>query len=155
VTDAAPQLYLEDLVVGEVERFGRCVVEREEVIAFALRYDPQPYHVDDAAAAANPMFGRISASAVHTFAMTSRMLAERAAFTGFRPSAGLGMKEMRNLKPVYPGDVLTVETEITEARRSRSQPGRGVVTQAVRVYNQDGDKVMEFNGAMLFPARGP
>lgn len=150
---AAPTLFFEDLQVGQVDRFGAYRVTRDEVIEIASRFDPQPFHIDEEAAAANPIFGGLSASAIHTLAMTSRMQADRATVTGFRPHAGLGMQDMQTLHPVYPGDTLSVAVEITELRVSRSRPDCGIVTSAITTLNQQGTAVMRFRAVFLFKRR--
>jgi acyl dehydratase len=108
-------IYFEDLEVGSTASFGRYEVTREEVLEFARKYDPQPFHLSDEAAA-QTHFGRISASGWHTCAMTMAMLVGNLTE---RRQAGLGspgLDELRWLRPVYPGDVLRVETELLEKR---------------------------------------
>lgn len=134
-------LYFEDLVVGTVHRFGAYEVTREEVIAFASRYDPQPFHLSDDAAAATH-FGRLSASGWHTCAMTMSMIV---ADMHGREQASLGspgLDELRWLTPVYPGDTLRCETEITEKRRSESRPEMGIFKSRMTVFNQHDVPVM-------------
>lgn len=128
--------YFEDLVVGSKASFGRYEVTRDEVIDFAGKYDPQPFHLSDEAAA-KTHFGRISASGWHTCAMVMRMLVDN--LTEHR-QAGLGspgLHELRWLKPVYPGDVLRVESELLEKTRSRSRPEMGSFKSSIAVFNQD------------------
>lgn len=145
--------YFEDLQVGTQSAFGRYEVTREEVIEFAGKYDPQPFHLDDAAAAATH-FGRLSASGWHTCAMVMRMLVDN--LTHHR-QAGLGspgLDELRWLRPVYPGDVLRVETELLSKQQSRSRPEMGSFQSAVRVYNQDDVQVMGMKSIGLIRVRG-
>lgn len=133
--------YFEDYEVGHRSSFGRYEVTRDEVLEFAAKYDPQPFHLDDEAAA-QTHFGRLSASGWHTCAMTMRMLVDNITQ---EKSAGLGspgLDELRWLKPVYPGDTLRVEAEIVELRPSRSRPEMGSTHNRVTVFNQDGDRVM-------------
>ena len=135
--------YFEDIELGVVRRFGRYEVTREEVTAFAAKYDPQPFHLDDAAAAATH-FGRLSASGWHTCAMTMAMLV---AHLKANRQAGLGspgIDELRWLKPVYPGDRLRCESEVLEKRRSASRPEMGIFKSRMAVYNQDDVVVMTF-----------
>jgi acyl dehydratase len=144
--------YWEDMKVGDKSRFGAYRVTREEVIRFATAYDPQPFHLDDAAAATTH-FGRLAASGWHTCAMTMAMLVE-----GGRedPHAGLGspgVDELRWLKPVYPGDTLSVETEIVELRPSNSKPQLGSFRSNVTVYNQDEEPVMRMISIVLVARR--
>jgi len=146
--------YFEDLEPGAVQRFGSYVVAREEVIDFASKYDPQPFHLDDDAAA-RTHFGRLSASGWHTCAMTMAMLV---ANLKERKQAGLGspgLDEIRWLTPVFPGDTLSVETEIVDKKRSGSRPEMGSFRSNVRVFNQDGVVVMTMKSIGLIRVREP
>ena len=142
----------EDFTVGQKERFGSYLVTREEVIDFASRFDPQPFHLDDAAAAANPIFGRLSASGVHTTAMMTRMMVDY-----WRPRGGAGMggagMDISFVKPVYPGDTLSCEIETLEAVPSRSRPDRGMILSKVTVLNQHGEVVLTMTGRNVQPRR--
>ena len=146
--------FYEDLVVGETHRFGAYAVTREEVIAFASKYDPQPFHLDDAAAA-ETHFGRLSASGWHTCAMTMSMLVDRHKHNDHQGLGSPGIDELRWLRPVYPGDTLSVETEVLDKRRSATKPDRGIFRTATRVYNQDGVQVMSMNSRALVRTRDP
>jgi acyl dehydratase len=129
-------VYFEDLDVGSSAAFGRYEVTREEVIDFASKYDPQPFHLSDEAAA-QTHFGRISASGWHTCAMVMRMLVDNITE---RKQAGLGspgLDELRWLRPVYPGDTLRVETTLIDKTPSRSRPEMGSFRSEVKVFNQD------------------
>ncbi len=133
--------YFEDLAVGSVARFGGYEVKRDEVIAFATAYDPQPFHLSDDAAA-QTHFGRLSASGWHTCAMVMAMLVDN---LKKHRQAGLGspgVDELRWLKPVYPGDTLRVETEVLEKRVSQSRPEMGLYKSRITVFNQDDVAVM-------------
>jgi acyl dehydratase len=146
--------YFEDLVVGSKASFGRYEVTREEVIEYASKYDPQPFHLDDEAAA-KTHFGRISASGWHTCAMTMAMLVQN---LKDHKQAGLGspgLDELRWLKPVYPGDVLRVESELLGKTRSRSRPEMGSFKSIISVFNQDDVKVMTFRSIGLIAVREP
>ncbi len=145
--------YLEDFHVGQVERFGSYAVTREEVLDFARRYDPQPFHLDDAAAASNPIFGRLSASGWHTGAMTMRMLVDHNRSMDRQTLGSPGIDEIRWLKPVYPGDTLRVESEVIEVRASRSKPGMGIVKARMTVLNQHDETVMTQVAANFQPVR--
>lgn len=145
--------YFEDIEVGRTARFGRYEVTREEVLAFASKYDPQPFHLSDEAAA-ETHFGRLSASGWHTCAMTMAMVVEN--MTNHR-QAGLGspgIDELRWRKPVYPGDTLRCETEVLEKTRSRSRPEMGSFRSAMRVFNQHDELVMSFTSIGLIRVRG-
>ena len=135
--------YFEDLEPGTVQRFGRYEVTREEVLEFAGKYDPQSFHLDDEAAA-RTHFGRIAASGWHTAAMAMRMSVDHWAKTGHAGLGSPGLDELRWLRPVYPGDVLSLETELLSKRESRSLPEMGLIRTENRVFNQDGIMVMRF-----------
>lgn len=144
--------YLEDLAVGQKASFGRYEVTREEVIEFARKYDAQPFHLSDEAAA-RTHFGRLAASGWHSCAMTMAMLVEN---MGPDPQAGLGapgVDELRWLKPVYPGDRLRVETEIVAVTPSRSKPDIGSFRSNVTVFNQDDAAVLRFTSIVLIRRR--
>jgi len=135
--------YFEDLEVGSKASFGAYEVTREEVVAFAEKYDPQPFHLSDEAAA-QTFFGRLSASGWHTAAMTMRMTVDY--FREHR-QAGLGspgIDELKWLRPVYPGDTLRCETEMLEKRLSASRPGMGITKVRTTVFNQHDQPVMTF-----------
>jgi acyl dehydratase len=145
--------YWEDFEVGRVREFGRYEVTREAVIEFAGRYDPQPFHLDDAAAARS-LFGRLAASGWHTAAMAMRMMCD-----GYLlESASLGSPGIEKLAwpaPVYPGDVLTMRNTVLDARPLASRPEVGVVTSRNEVLNQHGQVVMRMEGAGFFRRREP
>ncbi|WP_326525892.1 MaoC family dehydratase [Sphingomonas sp.] len=146
--------YWEDIRVGDRAAFGRYEVTRDEVIEFARKYDPQPFHLSDEAAAATH-FKRLAASGWHTAAMTMAMnVAHWQTETG--GSAGLGaagIDELRWLKPVYPDDILRCETEVEEVRASNSRPDIGSVRSRMTVFNQDDVPVMSFVGIGLYRRR--
>ena len=131
----------EDFEVGKVREFGHCEVTREAVLEFASRYDPQPFHLDDSAAAAS-MFGKLAASGWHTTAMMMRMLVENKSAIQQAGLGSPGLDELRWLKPVYPGDVLRVETEVLDKRPSRSRADMGSFRTLATIYNQDNVAVM-------------
>jgi len=135
--------YWEDYEEGRIERFGAYWVTREEVIDFASKYDPQPFHLDDAAAADSPIFGRLAASGWHTCAMVMRMLTDKwTDADGYFSLGGSGVDELRWSKPVHPGDTLSVEAEILSKSAPRSRPEMGFVNFKLTVFNQDGEPVM-------------
>ncbi|MFM5914926.1 MaoC family dehydratase [Chakrabartia godavariana] len=133
--------YLEDIKVGTKASFGHYEVTRDEVLDFARKYDPQPFHLDDEAAA-KTHFGRISASGWHTCAMTMAMLVENLTKNKQAGLGSPGLDELRWLKPVYPGDTLRVESEIIEVTPSRSRPEMGSTKAKVTVFNQKDEPVM-------------
>ena len=145
-------IYLEDLAVGQRNAFGSYHVTREEVIEFASRYDPQPFHLSDEAAA-KTHFGRLAASGWHTCAMTMAMIARNVAETEQAGLGSPGIDDLRWLKPVYPGDTLRLESEILEIRPSRSRPDIGSFRTAVKVFNQDEVPVLTFTSVVLMRRR--
>lgn len=134
--------YFEDYVEGDVHRFGSIVVEVEEVIAFAQRFDPQKFHVDPDAAKLT-QFGGLIASGWHTAALTMRLFVEHY-LTHVASLASPGLDELRWLKPVRPGDTLSVRVTVLKSTPSKSKPDRGAVTSLVEVFNQLDDLVMTF-----------
>ena len=141
-------LYWEDLEVGTDKTFGTYDVTREEVVEFARKYDPQPFHLSDEAAA-RTHFGKIAASGWHTAAMTMRVIVD--ALTK-EPQAGLGspgVDDLRWLRPVYPGDTLTMHGTIVDKTPSRSKPELGTIRTQTTVTNQDGVDVMRFTSIVL------
>lgn len=143
----------EDFVPGEIVTFGAYEVTKEEIIAFASQFDPQPFHLDEAAGKAS-MLGGLAASGWHSCSIMMRMM-----FDGFmNGSTSLGspgIDEVRWLKPVFPGDVLSVRREVLEARPSASKPDRGIVRFRFELMNQKGEVVMEQTNPILFGRRHP
>lgn len=146
-------VYFEDLEIGAKASFGRYEVTREEVIDFASKYDPQPFHLSDEAAA-QTHFGRLSASGWHTCAMLMRMLVENMTQNRQAGLGSPGLDELRWLKPVFPGDVLRVKTELVSKKQSQSRPEMGSFQSLVSVFNQDGVKVCSLKSIGLIRVRG-
>ena len=144
--------YLEDLEVGVSHSFGSYQVTREEVLEVAGRYDPQPFHLSDEAAA-QTHFGRLAASGWHTCAMTMAMIVENLKKTGQRGLGSPGVDELRWLKPVFPGDTLSVTTKVVEATPSRSKPNIGSFRSEVTVKNQHEEPVLRFVSIVLIERR--
>lgn len=136
-------VWFEDVEVGARESFGRYAVTRDEVVAFAEKYDPQPFHLSEEAAA-KTYFGRLSASGWHTCAMTMSMIVGNMKDKGETGLGSPGMDELKWLKPVYPGDTLRCETEILEKRVSANRPEMGIYKSRMTVFNQDDIAVMTF-----------
>ncbi len=145
--------YFEDVAVGDVMRFGRYEVTKEEIVEFARQFDPQPFHLDEEAGRKSP-FGGLIASGWHTGAMFIRMVAEhmspRTATQGAR-----GFDDLKWIRPVRPGDVLTIESTVTEKVESRSHPERGTVKILSRVLDQKGEAVMSLTSLVIFMRRSP
>ena len=144
--------YFEDIAVGATSRFGAYAVTREEVVAFAQKYDPQPFHLSDEAAA-QTHFGRLSASGWHTCAMTMAMLVENLKATKQAGLGSPGHDELRWIKPVYPGDTLRCETELLEKRQSASKPEMGIFRSKIMVFNQHNEMVMSFTSIAMIKTR--
>jgi acyl dehydratase len=145
-------IYFEDLEVGAETDFGTYEVTREEVLEFARKYDPQPFHLSDDEAA-KTHFGRIAASGWHTAAMTMAVIARHVVA---HEQAGLGspgIDELRWKKPVYPGDTLHVRGQILEKTPSRSKPEIGSFRTQTTVRNQTGETVMTFISIVLIRRR--
>ena len=145
--------YLEDYEPGEIMRFGSYEVRREEMLEFAGKYDPQDFHLDDAAAARSAVFKRMSASGWHTASMMMAM--QVATFGPGEPPfvAALGVDQLRWHEPVYAGDVLDCERRVLDARPSGSRPGMGVLRMHTTVRNQNGEPVMTMISAVLVKRR--
>ena len=144
-------LYFEDCAVGQTFRSATLRVDAEAIKRFAAEFDPQPFHLDEAAADRS-MFRGLAASGWHTAALTMRLCVT----SELRPAGGiLGIGgELTWLKPVRPGDELHAEIEIVEARESRSRPGHGIVKVRIATLNQHGETVQTF-APTLFVERRP
>jgi acyl dehydratase len=145
--------YFEDYAVGAVYRYGPVTVARDELVAFAAAYDPQPMHVDEAAAAAGP-WGGLIASGWHTVAILMRLYVDNF----LSPVSALvspGVDDLRWRLPVRPGDALTAQVTVLEARRSRSQPMQGMLRVQLEGFNQDGVLATSFIGTTFMKCRAP
>ena len=145
-------IYFEDLEVGRETYFGSYDVTREEVLEFARKYDPQPFHLSDEAAA-KTHFGRLAASGWHTCAMTMAVVARHVVDEGQAGLGSPGIDELRWLKPVYPGDTLQVRGKVIEKRPSQSKPQLGSFRSEMTVTNQDDVQVMRFTSIVLILRR--
>jgi acyl dehydratase len=144
--------YFEDLEVGAETYFGSYDVTREEVLEFARKYDPQPFHLSDEAAA-KTHFGRLAASGWHTCAMTMAVIARHVVDEEQAGLGSPGIDDLRWLRPVYPGDTLHVRARIVETRPSRSKPNIGSFRSETTVTNQDDVAVMRFTSIVLIQRR--
>lgn len=144
-------LHLEDFSPGQRFAAGPVTVEADEVIDFARRYDPQPFHTDPEAAKSHPLFRGHAASGWHTAALTMRMVVE--ALGQIEGGAIGGGGELQWPRPTRPGDVLTLEIEILEVTPSRSRPDRGAVVARLRTLNQHGEEVQVFRPRLVVPRR--
>jgi acyl dehydratase len=132
--------YLDDYTEGGRYRFGEESVDAEEIMEFARRYDPQSIHTDPVAAADGP-FGGLIASGWQTAALMMRLYADNY-LTSVASLASPGIDELRWVRPLRPGDRLTLVCETTGVRPSRSKPDRGILTTDVVLLNQDGEQVL-------------
>ncbi len=149
--DPVTERWFEDYAVGTAAEYGPLRVDEAEVVDFGRRFDPQPFHVDAEAAAAGP-YGGLIASGWHTCALMMRLLAEEY----LSPASSLGspgVDELRWIRPVRPGDELTLRTTVEEARLSRSKSDRGVVRTRVELANQSGEVVLSLRAMNLIRTR--
>ncbi|MEJ0023842.1 MAG: MaoC family dehydratase [Alphaproteobacteria bacterium] len=143
--------YFEDYEPGVYEFDASVTVDEGEVIAFAKKYDPQPFHIDPVAAASGPFKGVI-ASGWHTAGMVMALLAEHY-LSPVSAMASPGVDELRWPRPVRPGDTLRLRVSITDKRISRSKPDRGLVFSQVEGLNQHGDVVISFKAMNMTAVR--
>ena len=147
MTDA--RLYLDDLTVGQRFASAGHALDTAQITAFAAAFDPQPFHLDDAAAKGT-LFGGLAASGWHTAAVTMKLLVESTPIAGGIIGAG---GEIAWPRPTRPGDVLHVETEVIDIARSKSRPDRGSVTLRSETQNQRGEVVQTTTARLIVPAR--
>jgi acyl dehydratase len=143
--------YLEDFAVGQTFGSGRLRIDMERILAFAAEFDPQPFHLDEAAARRS-IFGGLAASGWHTAAVTMRLMIE----TELKPAGGIvgaGLDECRWPRPVRPGDELRVECEVIEVRPSKSRPEQGLIKLRTTTLNQDDEAVLVHVVNMVVPRR--
>jgi acyl dehydratase len=143
--------YLEDFAAGQIFKSGRKRVDKEEIFAFASQYDPQPFHLDEAAARQSPFAG-LAASGWHTAAITMRLLVDGE----FKPAGGIlgvGFDELSWPRAVRPGDELYVMSEVLDVRPSKSRPDRGMIRVRNTTFNQNDEPVQIFTGNLLVPRR--
>lgn len=141
-------IFFDDIDVGTKIEHGSVEVSREEVLEFARKYDPQPFHLSDEAAAKTP-FGKIAASGWNTAALVMRVLVDSWSDKGLTGVGSPGLDELRWLKPVYPGDTLHVSSEVVDKRASRSRPQIGSVWSDIIVTNQHGEQVMRYRSIVM------
>lgn len=145
--------FWEDFYPGQVREIGGYSLSEEEIIEFAKKYDPQPFHTD-IEAAKHTFFGGLIASGWQTASLCMRMLCDlyllEAASLG-----SPGVDELRWVKPVRPGDTLRLQTTVLETRASKSRPDMGTVRHRSEVYNQHGELVLHMSGVGMFRRRSP
>lgn len=141
------RMMFDELTPGRVIQLGHYTVEREEALAFAQEFDPQPMHLDEAAAEAS-LLGGLSASGWHTCAIMMRLIYE-ALLARVESQGSPGVENVRWLRPVRPGDTLSGTLTIEAARRSAKRPGSGILTINTILTNQDGTPVLESRSAIF------
>ena len=146
-------LYFEDFPAGRVDESPPRTITREEMLDYARKYDPQPFHLDEAAAK-KTIYGGLIGSGWLTVAVMMRLLWETV-LQNVVSLGSPGSDEIRWLKPVRPGDTLRARFTILEAIPSRSKPDRGVVKTLTEIFNQDGEIVMTQRGMGMFGRRPP
>ncbi|MDY6881612.1 MAG: MaoC family dehydratase [Desulfatiglans sp.] len=143
--------YLDDYAAGSVHQFGPVEVEKKEIIDFARRFDPQPFHMDPEAAAESG-FGGLIASGWHTAGLMMRLFVDH--YLSSVASLGSpGVDELRWTSPVRPGDKLWIRVTVVEVRHSRSKPDRGVLRSFVEVLNQDQEVVATMKALNILKRR--
>ena len=144
-------MYFEDFFVGQELQLGSRLVTEEQIIAFATQFDPQPFHIDHGAAAQS-IFGGVVASGWHTCSMMMRIVVD-GVLKGSSSMGSPGLDSVRWLKPVRPGDTLSVAYLTKAVRPSRSKPDRGVVLSLWQASNQHGEVVATIEGMGMFRRR--
>jgi acyl dehydratase len=149
---SVPRLFWEDFTAGRVIACGPRLVTREEIVAFAAEFDPQPMHLDEAAGQAG-MLGGLSASGWHSCCLMMRMITD--GFIGAASFLGSGgVEEVRWRAPLRPGDTITVRVTVVETRPSRSRPGIGLVKFRMEMYNATArEPLMTLTVSPMFASR--
>ncbi len=143
--------YLDDFTVGQTFGSGTLRIDADRIKAFAAEFDPQPFHLDEAAAQGSAFRG-LAASGWHTAAVTMRLLVQ----SELRPAGGIvsgGFDEFRWPRPVRPGDILHIESEILEVRPSKSRPGQGLLKVRTTTFNQNTEPVQILIANLVVPRR--
>jgi acyl dehydratase len=146
--------FWEDVVIGDRKELGSYTFTEDEIIRFASKYDPQPFHVDPEAAARSP-FGGLIASGWHTAAIWMKLAVASRTFGPHEAASGIspGFEDLRWLKPVRPGMTLHYSTEVTAKRALASRPDRGLIITNNEARQADGTLVMRFTGKVFAPRR--
>lgn len=146
-------IYWEDLAPGTVRQLGSVTPSAQEIADFARQFDPQPFHLDEAAGARS-VFGKLCASDWHTCAMAMRLTVDN--FLSHAASMGSpGLENLRWLRPVFPGDTLRLQHTILESRPLASRPDTGLARSMWEMFNQDDEKVLQMEGYGMFRRRHP
>jgi acyl dehydratase len=145
--------YFDDFEIGERFVSRGVTVTEAQILDFALRYDPQPFHLDSRAAAQSP-YGGLIASGFQTLALGFRMFFQENVITAASLGSP-GMDELRWLAPVRPGDTLHTEAQVKDKRPSKSKPDRGILRMAYTIKNQENQPVMTFVCVHILSRRPP
>ena len=149
----AVTIWWEDMRPGTVRELGTATVTAQEIKEFARQYDPQPFHLEEEAGRRS-LFGALCASGWQTCGLAMRLTVDNLLrHTDSKGSPGL--ESLKWLKPVFPGDVLSLRHTIVESRALRKRPDTGMVRARWELFNQHGDKVMEMEGYGFFGRRAP
>ena len=143
--------YLEDYAIGQTYSSAARRLDAQQIKSFAAEFDPQPAHLDEAAAKAT-MFQGLAASGWHTAALTMRLMLD----SDLKPAGGIvgaGFDEFRWPRPVHPGDELHLESEVLEVRPSKSRPDQGMIKVRTTTMNQNGEPVQISVGNLMVPRR--
>jgi len=143
--------YLEDYVDGVVHEFGAIAVTEEDIIAFGTRFDPQSFHTDPEASKTT-IFGGLIASGWHTAGLMMRLFVDHY-LSGVASLGSPGVDELRWIRPVRPGDALSIRVTIIETKRSHSKPDRGIVLSFIEVLNQEEKVVMSMKAVNFLLCR--
>jgi acyl dehydratase len=146
-----PKICFEDFKPGLFAEYGPRLVTREEIVAFAAEFDPQPMHLDEDAAR-ETMLGGLSASGWHTCGLMMRMMCDGFLLNSSSMGAN-AVEDVKWLKPVRPGDQLTLRITVLDTRMSRSRPDIGFVTALMEMVNQAGTCVMTLRSPLIFGTR--
>ncbi len=145
--------FFEDFEIGSSQEYGSYLITEAEIIEFASKYDPQPFHLSEEAGKAM-IFGGLCASGWHTGSIAMRMTVDNMP----ENSAGLGapgLDELRWIKPVFPNDTLHMKSTVLSKKESKSRPELGIVFMHNEVFNQKNELVMSFKPIVMFKKRNP
>ena len=145
--------YFEDYPVGEIAEFGDYPISEAEILAFAAQYDPQPFHLDQSAAAGT-IYGGLIASGWHTCGIAMRLVAEHI-LRDSESFASPGVSDVRWPHPVRPGDVLNLRVTVNEVRRSAKRPELGILQWSWCLRTQEDRTVLELEGTSMFNLKSP
>lgn len=144
-------IYLEDFIVGNTQKSPSYTIPKHESIEFAKHWDPQPFHIDEAAA--EQTHGKLTACSAYIFSVFCKVSNGLNENANVHAIAGLGFDELRILQPLFVEDTVHVKSEVRENRRSKSKPDRGIVTSLNKMYNQDGELVFSIISTAMILAR--